>query len=171
MSSRRRCACRAAARRRSEAAMTALRGAGLADLPAMAALHAAAFPPGDRWGEDALRLMLEMPGAFGLLVAAEEDAPPAGFILLRVAADESEILTLAVHPAARRQGLGLALLETAMAAALARGAARLFLEVSVANDGARALYAAAGFAEAGRRRRYYPDGSDALVLSRGLCAA
>lgn len=151
--------------------MAALRGAGRADLPAMAALHACAFPPADRWGEEALRLMLEMPGAFGLLVAAGEEAPPAGFILIRVAADEAEVLTLAVHPAARRQGLGLVLLETAMAAALAQGAARLFLEVSVANEGAQALYAAAGFTEAGRRRRYYPDGSDALVLSRALCAA
>jgi ribosomal-protein-alanine N-acetyltransferase len=51
-----------------------------------------------------------------------------------------------------------------------RGAAAMFLEVSDRNLPARALYAAAGFAEVGRRRRYYADGSDALVLRRGLAA-
>ncbi|WP_419895864.1 ribosomal protein S18-alanine N-acetyltransferase [Roseomonas sp. USHLN139] len=131
----------------------------------LAALHGASFPPQDAWGPDALRLMLEMRGAFGLLAAE------AGFILARVAADEAEILTLAVHPAARRQGLAMALLETTALAAAARGAAALFLEVSAGNAAAQALYAAAGFAEVGRRRRYYPDGSDALVLKLDLAAA
>lgn len=130
--------------------------------PALAALHAAAFPEGERWGADAIRLMLEMPGAFGLHL------PGQGFVLARVAADEAEILTLAVVPGARRQGHGGALLAAAMAGAAARGAAAMFLEVSERNAAARALYAAAGFAEAGRRRRYYPDGADALVLRRGV---
>jgi ribosomal-protein-alanine N-acetyltransferase len=132
------------------------------DAPALAALHAAAFPPDQRWGADALRLMLEMPGAFGL------HRPGIGFVLARVAADEAEILTLAVAPDARRQGHGGALLANAMAGAAARGAQAMFLEVSARNAAARALYAAAGFAEVGRRRAYYADGSDALVLRRDL---
>lgn len=132
------------------------------DAPALAALHAAAFPPGEAWDAAAIRALLDLPGSFGLL------RPGAGFVLARVAADEAEILTLAVAADARRQGLGGALLAGAMAAAAARGAVAMFLEVSEHNAAARALYAAAGFAEAGRRRRYYPDGSDALVLKRGL---
>jgi ribosomal-protein-alanine N-acetyltransferase len=108
------------------------------------------------------KVLLGLPGGFGLL------RPGVGFVLARVAADEAEILTLAVVPAARRQGHGEALLAGAMAAAVARGAGAMFLEVSEQNEAARALYAAAGFAEAGRRRGYYPDGSDALVLKRGL---
>ncbi|MBU8536900.1 GNAT family N-acetyltransferase [Falsiroseomonas tokyonensis] len=127
-----------------------------------ASLHAAAFPPGEAWGADAIALMLDLPGAFGLL------RPGAGFVLARVAADEAEILTLAVHPAQRRAGLGSALLAEAMAGAVLRGAAAMFLEVSERNAAGRALYAAAGFAEVGRRRRYYPDGADALVLRRDL---
>jgi ribosomal-protein-alanine N-acetyltransferase len=138
----------------------ALVEAGARDAPALAALHAGAFPPGEAWGADALCLMLELPGAFGL------QAPGAGFILARIAADEAEVLTLAVAPAARRRGLGAALLEGAMALAAARGAAMAFLEVSTANAAGLALYEAAGFREVGRRRRYYADGSDALVLSR-----
>jgi ribosomal-protein-alanine N-acetyltransferase len=135
-----------------------------ADAPALAALHAAAFAGGEAWGPDAIRLMLEMPGAFGLHL------PGRGFVLARVAAGEAEILTLAVAPAARRRGSGAALLAAALAGAAARGAGEMFLEVSEANGPARALYAAAGFAEAGRRRRYYADGADALVLRRGLAA-
>lgn len=134
--------------------------------PAEAArLHAESFPPNEAWGAEAIALMLELPGTFGLL------RPARGFVLARVAADEAEILTLAVVPTARRAGLGGALLAEAMVGAVARGAATMFLEVSERNQPARALYAAAGFAEVGRRRRYYPDGADALVLRRELTAA
>ncbi|WP_291830228.1 GNAT family N-acetyltransferase [Bosea sp. (in: a-proteobacteria)] len=134
----------------------------MTEAAALAALHAAAFPPADRWGADAIGLMLEMPGAFVV------HRPGEGFALARVAAEEAEILTLAVHPGARRQGHGAVLLAGAMAGALARGARAMFLEVAEANQAARGLYGAAGFAEIGRRRRYYPDGGDALVLRRDL---
>lgn len=132
------------------------------DAPDLAALHAAAFPPAERWDAAAIRVLLELPGGFGLV------QPGVGFVLARVAADEAEILTLAVAPVARRQGHGGGLLAGAMAAAVARGAAAMLLEVAEHNAAARALYAAAGFAEAGRRRRYYQDGADALVLRREL---
>lgn len=132
---------------------------------ALAPLHAAAFPPAERWGVDALRLMLEMPGAFALL------CPEEGFIIARVAADEAEILTLAVAPEARRQGVARRLLRAASRQAAENGAGRLFLEVAVGNAAARGLYEGAGFTVAGLRRRYYADGGDALVLSRRLCEA
>ncbi|MDJ0386875.1 GNAT family N-acetyltransferase [Roseomonas sp. E05] len=145
--------------------MPELRSAGPEAAAELAALHGTAFPPAEAWGPDALRLMLEMPGAFALL------SPGAGFILARVAADEAEVLTLAVIPAARRQGVGRALLEAARGVAEAAGAGQMFLEVSAANPAARALYAAAGCTEVGRRRHYYPDGSDALVLSCRPCGS
>ena len=139
-----------------------IEAAGAADAPALAALHEAAFEAGERWDAAAIGVLLAMPGAFGLHI------PGAGFVLARVAADEAEILTLAVIPTARRQGHAGALLAGAMAAALLRGAGTMFLEVSDRNGAARALYARAGFAEAGQRRRYYADGSDALILRRAL---
>jgi ribosomal-protein-alanine N-acetyltransferase len=55
-----------------------------------------------------------------------------------------------------------------MAQVARRGAGEMFLEVSARNDAARALYAGLGATEAGLRRRYYPDGSDALVLRLAL---
>lgn len=142
-----------------------MRAAGPEDAAALAALHAAAFPDAERWDAAAIGGLLAMPGAFGLVLPGE------GFVLARVAADEAEILTLAVAPEARRRGHGAALLAAAMAQAVARGAAAMFLEVSERNAAAGALYVRAGFAEAGRRRRYYADGADALVLRRGLIPA
>jgi ribosomal-protein-alanine N-acetyltransferase len=128
----------------------------------MASIHAAAFPPGQRWGADAMALELALPGVFALV------DPRGGMILARIAADEAEILTLAVLPESRRGGVGRALLEEAAAVATAHGAISLFLEVALRNAPARALYAAAGFAEIGRRRRYYADGDDAMVMRRSL---
>jgi ribosomal-protein-alanine N-acetyltransferase len=134
------------------------------DAPALAALHAAAFPPAQAWGRDAIALLLAMPGAFGLWREG------AGLVLARMAAGEAEILTVAVVPAARRRGHGTALLREGMAAARARGAGAMFLEVAAGNAPALALYAREGFVEVGRRRRYYADGADALVLRRDLAA-
>lgn len=131
----------------------------------LAAIHGASFPSAESWATDAFAQHLAFPGVIGLL--AEE----GGFILLRVAADEAEILTLAVHPAARRAGLGASLLDAATGTAAAGGAATMFLEVSTHNHAARALYAAAGFLPAGLRPRYYADGSDALVLRLALTSA
>ena len=99
---------------------------------------------------------------------------PDGFILMRAVADEAEILTLAVRPAARRGGQGGRLVGEGVLEAAARGAVRVFLEVAADNAAARALYARAGFVEAGRRPGYYagPGGArrDALLLVRNLTA-
>ncbi len=130
----------------------------------LAALHAAAFPPEEAWDAAAFAAQLALPGVFARL------HPDGGLVLARVAGDEAEILTLAVVPAARRAGLGRALLAAAAAEAASRGARAMFLEVAAANHAARALYAAGGFVPVGRRRRYYADGQDALVLRAALGA-
>ncbi len=128
---------------------------------AMALLHGRAFAARG-WGADAIGLQFTLPGAFGWI------APAGGMILARVAADEAEVLTLAVDPTAQRRGIGRALLEQALDTARQLGASAIFLEVAAGNAPARALYAAAGFVMVGRRRGYYRDGGDALVLRRPL---
>ncbi|MBP8062933.1 MAG: GNAT family N-acetyltransferase [Brevundimonas sp.] len=139
--------------------MTASTAARLADL------HAGAFAA--PWDAAAFEALLGQAGVFAI-------EAPEGFILIRSVADEAEILTLAVDPAARRQGVGARQLREGAAEAAARGAARLFLEVADDNAAAVALYAGAGFTEAGRRPGYYarPDGSrqDALILALNLPA-
>ena len=130
---------------------------------ALAALHAQAFAA--PWSAAEFADLLSQPG---VLLGLEPD----GFVLVSVVLDEAEILTLAVRPDARRQGLGRRLVERACVAAKAAGAATLFLEVAEDNAAARALYARAGFVEIGRRKAYYPgpDGRriDALALRRDL---
>lgn len=135
-----------------------LRRAMQDDNEVMAAIHAAAFARSDAWSAEVFALQLAMPNVFGLL------HQQGGIILARVAADEAEILTLAVVPTVRRTGLGFSLLAAATNLATSLGARAFFLEVSVTNIAARALYAKAGFIQAGERRRYYSDASDALVL-------
>ncbi len=85
-------------------------------------------------------------------------------MLARALADEAEILTLAVVPTLRRHGIGRDLVRRALVHAASLGLGACLLEVAASNSPARALYAAQGFAEVGRRNRYYPDGGDALVL-------
>lgn len=137
-------------------------GAQLADL------HHQAFDPaidpaidptiGQAWDAPAFERLLQQKSvqAFGT---------SHGFILLQTVAEEAEILTLAVHPDARRAGLARALIGEAQKTLRA---ARIFLEVAQDNRPARALYAGMGFVECGRRAAYYkrPDGArvDALIL-------
>lgn len=132
----------------------------------LAERHAAAFSA--PWDAPAFEALLDQTGVFVI----EE---PEGFILLRAVADEAEVLTLAVRPSARRRGLGSRLVSEGAIAAASRGATRLFLEVADDNAAALALYARAGFVEAGRRPDYYtrPDGGrqDALILALNLPAA
>jgi ribosomal-protein-alanine N-acetyltransferase len=71
---------------------------------------------------------------------------------------------IAVDSDYRRKGLARALLDEVRHAARSEGATRMLLEVSAANHGAVAFYAAEGLVEIDRRRGYYRDGSDALVL-------
>jgi ribosomal-protein-alanine N-acetyltransferase len=145
-----------------------LRPAVPADVPRLAALHAASFETG--WTEEGIAELLDNAGAIGLVVEGADG--PDGFLIAREAAGEAEIITVAVDPARRGRGLGLQLVEGVIAAARAAGAETLFLEVATDNPAALALYARAGFAEAGRRPRYYARRAgpavDALILRRDL---
>jgi ribosomal-protein-alanine N-acetyltransferase len=137
----------------------------MADAPGLAALHAEAFT--DPWTTEALSRLMTIKGAFAL---ANED----GFVLARALAGEAEVLTLAVRPAARRQGLGRALVEAVATRAIDAGARSLFLEVAADNGAALGLYRECGFVPVGRRGAYYRRASgpamDALVLRRTLIA-
>jgi ribosomal-protein-alanine N-acetyltransferase len=145
-----------------------LGAATIADAPALAAAHADSFT--ESWSGEEIAAVLASPGAFGLVVRGEGEAV-AAFALARTAADEAELLTLAVAPRARRRGVGAALVEAVAGAAAAAGARRLFLEVAADNAAALALYRGAGFAPVGQRPAYYRRGAgvvDALVFARDL---
>ncbi|MBD3678656.1 MAG: ribosomal protein S18-alanine N-acetyltransferase [Rhodobacteraceae bacterium] len=131
----------------------------------LAQLHAAAFEFPRPWSAAEFASLLDGAGTF--LVTE-----PGGFALGRAIAGEAELLTIAVDPGARRQGLGARLMQTFESEARTRGAETAFLEVAATNAPAIALYHRAGFAETGRRRGYYrlPDGKpvDACLFSKQI---
>ena len=136
---------------------------------ALAALHRRAFTDTPRpWTAAEFAVFLDEASTITVCL-------PDGFLLGRVAGPEAEILTLAVEPAARRQGIGQRLVGAFEATARVRGAEEALLEVAVTNAAARALYARLGYAEVGRRRGYYAVAGappvDALVLAKPLAAA
>lgn len=75
-----------------------------------------------------------------------------------------EIPLLATHPSHQKRGHMRLLLKTVLDAK--QQDAEVWLEVHEGNQAARALYAQLGFAEVGRRPRYYSDGATALLLTR-----
>lgn len=155
------------ATRRQATSLIRLRQGGADDLDEVMRIMSAAFSScyGEAWTRSQCSGILPMAGV--TLTVAEEAQVPAGFSLMRRVADEAELLLLAVDPAYQRRGIGQALLDEFIAAALAHGAHRLHLEVRDGNP-AVSLYRSAGFVAAGRRRNYYhgPDGAafDAVTL-------
>lgn len=134
---------------------------------AIADLHRVCFARA--WRPAEVAAVAAMPGAFAAI--AGEAQHLSGFVLGRSAADEAEIVSLAVHPALRRRGVGFALLSSSAVFAASAGAVALFVDVADDNAAARALYDKVGFQEVGRRPGYYEDGRrDAIVMKRSLGA-
>jgi ribosomal-protein-alanine N-acetyltransferase len=128
------------------------------DIAILAAMHATSFT--DAWSAAFIRELFSGPGVFAFV---QEE----GFILARAAGGEAEILTLAVTPLSRRQGIGRALVRKAAAHAQGLGAKALFLEVAKDNEAAQKLYSRLGFKLVGLRKAYF-DGKDADVMKANL---
>jgi [ribosomal protein S18]-alanine N-acetyltransferase len=89
-----------------------------------------------------------------------------GFALSRLAADEAEVLSIAVTKSERGKGIGRDLMNAHLARLAGAGVTRVFLEVEPANAGALALYRRLGFETVGERKGYYrKDGSAAPALT------
>jgi ribosomal-protein-alanine N-acetyltransferase len=149
-----------------------VRPLGPGDVPEAAAIHAAAFhEPGPDPLEramSALRDELGRPWARVRVACVGERV--IGMAVVWVVSDTVDILDLASHPDHRRQGVGRALLEDAIALAREHGACSIMLEVRRTNVAAIALYRQAGFAAIGVRKRYYRDDEDAVQMALVLDA-
>jgi len=140
------------------------------DLTGVAAVEQTAFTfPWSRGNfEDSLKS-----GHLGI-VLRDGGNDVAGYLILMPVVDEMHLLNVTIAPVWQRQGLGRWLLRLAVALTLAHGFGSLLLEVRPSNTGAIALYRRVGFAEIGRRKRYYPAENntreDAVVM-RIVCEA
>jgi ribosomal-protein-alanine N-acetyltransferase len=100
----------------------------------------------------------------GIAWTAELDARIAGVLVGRVAADEFEILNLAVAKSFRRRGVATKLVSAALEHAPVAGARQAYLEVRASNEGGISLYRQMGFLICGRRPKYYRNPEEDAVL-------
>ena len=140
--------------------MPTIRLAHDADLDLLVELERACLP--DFWRKNTLGNLMKEARYLVLIV---EDW---GYLIGWSAAGVAEIERIGILPARRGCGWGAQLLGEAVAAFSNRNAREIWLEVRESNVAARALYARCGFEESGRRRDYYDDGEDAILMRREL---
>jgi [ribosomal protein S18]-alanine N-acetyltransferase len=147
---------------------TIVEPATIRDAPRLAQLHGASFHRG--WGESEFESMLTERNT--LVHRLRLGRRTIGFAVSRMAADEAEILSIAIDDDYRGRGLSRDFLLTHLGHLAGHGVRRIFLEVEEKNQPARRLYERAGFTVVGRRERYYQqaDGEqlNALLMRRDL---
>jgi len=135
------------------------------DVPAVHGLEEECFS--SPWDMDSYYRELRNSNAYYIVARKGEDVIGCGGMW--TVGDEAHIVTLAVQPNFRRQGMGRRLLNALIREARRRRAERVTLEVRVRNQAAQALYTTFGFRTVAFRREYYPDnGEDAAVMALEL---
>lgn len=140
-----------------------------ADAEAIARLHATGFYRG--WPREDFAAYIAGPDT-PIYVACDARRRIAGFAMLRLAADEAELITIAVDPKWRNKGVAMALLRAVLEDLRMTPARRLFLEVAADNQAALRLYGKLGFIKVSERQGYYARAggvpATALVMVRDL---
>jgi ribosomal-protein-alanine N-acetyltransferase len=141
-----------------------LRAAGQFDLDEVARIEAESFPV--PWKRDFFASELVEPHRYIRVLAREDGGEPrvGGYLFAVSLYEEFHINKIATDLRLRHRGYGRSLLEDALSRARSAGSTSITLEVRVSNAAARQFYRSYGFTEAYRRRGYYQDGEDALVL-------
>lgn len=146
--------------------VTFVRFARFGDVDKVAAIEKESFS--DPWPKAAFGRLAGDSVAIFLVGGSSEDRVD-GYTVAFAAADEGEVLNVAVSAEARRSGLGGRLLDAVLLELRARGVRAAFLEVRESNRSARGLYESRGFAQFARRRSYYVNpAEDALVMRVAL---
>ncbi len=125
----------------------------------------------DPWSEQAFFGMIDSPLAI-FLVGLGEKSQVIGYAAATAALEDGEILNVAVDGAARGQGTGGALLDSAIASLKDQLVRKIYLEVRESNEAAIALYRSRGFAQVSVRRSYYRHPvENAVVMCLDLAAS
>lgn len=143
-----------------------IRAAAMPDLDAVVALEAASFPARDSWSASAWAD--EIAGANRRVFVGETAEAVVGAASFEAVADLADLRRIMVAPAARGRGHASSLIAAGIAWATERGAGRVLLEVNSSNSTARSCYERAGFRAISRRRNYYADGGDAVIMALDL---
>jgi ribosomal-protein-alanine N-acetyltransferase len=126
-------------------------------------IHAACFT--FPWPQNDIEALLAAPSTIGDGAFGSKTDDLQGFILSRQAADEAEVLTIAVQPRKRGRGIAGRLLEANLGVLAAKGVKSLFLEVEAENNAALALYRRFAFEIVGERKSYYRKAGGETALA------
>ena len=116
----------------------------------------------DAWSENSVKIQVENKKVMVIKFAGEL----IGYCIFMTAADEGEILRIAINHKIRKAGLGKKLLLASIDEMEKSGANEIFLEVRASNESAKALYKSVGFTEIGIRKNYYDDNEDAILYKK-----
>jgi ribosomal-protein-alanine N-acetyltransferase len=123
---------------------------------ALAELHSGAFAR--YWSADDFAALMADGSVFALAARRQPffgRRRLVGFALVRLAADEAEVLTVAIEAASRGRGYGRLLMEETLRRLYRERIRTCFLEVDRNNTAAVRLYHSLGFEVVGERKGYY----------------
>lgn len=148
-----------------------LRVAELPDVQAMHRMETTLFPA-DAWHIDMFLEELTHPTRTYYMLELPVEDPESdeggwraiGYCGTMVVADTADVQTIGVLPEYEGHGFGRAMLEKMHERAREQGAERILLEVRADNPRAQHLYERNGYRAIHVRRRYYEDGTDAIIM-------
>ena len=120
----------------------------------------------EAWTRDMIKSDFNVRSLYQVVRTDEDDI--AGYASLLLLDTEAELLRIAVRKRYRKKGYGKALMSAIIGLCEDKGFEKLYLEVKDSNEPAMSLYKAFGFCEVARRKEYYKDGADAVIMSRIL---
>ena len=135
--------------------------ARLDDLAAIMIVERSSFSAPEQWSERSWLGELLGDGRTILIARADQ---PVGVTTIQTTGELAELHRLAVAPAHRRQGVGTALVRSALEVIRQLGARAVILEVRDTNEAAIMLYQKLGFEQLAARQNYYGPGQHALIL-------
>lgn len=133
-----------------------------ADLPQVLTIERESFS--DAWTEGMFLGTFKVPFCYNFVYELAGEV--VGYILGTLLFDEAEVCNVATAISHRGKGIGKALMDAFESKVVALGGKKCFLEVRVGNTPARTLYEKRGYRQIAVRKKYYPDGEDALAMQK-----
>jgi ribosomal-protein-alanine acetyltransferase len=142
-----------------------------AEVPKLAAMARSLVEHGLPHTWDEQRLSRCLANSDYVVLVARDGKRVAGFAVMEFLENRAHLSLMAVDGAFQGHGVGRALLRWLEETARTAGTFLIHLEVRAGNVDARKFYERVGFIEAGRRRRYYAGGEDAVRMARNIAVA
>lgn len=108
----------------------------------------------------------ELAGKFSVYRVAVVEHTAVAYMGMWILADEGHITNVAVGKAYRRRGIAASLIDDFIALAKEKNLCLMTLEVRESNESAIALYTQKGFVPVGRRKKYYENAEDAILMTK-----